>query len=164
MEKMEAKTSADIEKSLDKGVPIVPKSFHDFVEGLRMFANELHAYFGEGCPVFKRVKCLIEAIMAFEPNARGIFDHNQKATILWLTFLEGCEFAEGKGKSVPAFDYMLNTVTWKIGRVSYAQMPSKLVKNTTGEEKKEEDNTKKPPTKPTWRSSAFTREDSTCNS
>lgn len=149
LDKTEAKTSADIAKSLAKGVPIVPEAFHDFVEGLRMFANVLHAYFGEECPLFKRIINLIASIMGFETNARSIFDHNQKATILWLTFLEGRAFAQGKGNSVPAFDHMLNTLCWKIGRVSYAQVPAKLLRKSVEEEKKEEENTKKRPTKPT---------------
>ena len=74
---------------------------------------------------------------------------NQKATILWLTFLEGRAFAQGKGNSVPAFNHMLNTLCWKIGRVSYAQVPAKLLRKSVEEEKKEDENTKKRPTKPT---------------
>lgn len=149
LEKTEAKTSADIAKAIKKGVPVIPEAFHDFVDALRMFANTLWAYFGDTCPLFLRVQSLIEAIMGFETSARKMFDYNQKAIILWLTFLEGRAFSKGKGDSVKAFDYMLNQLTWKIGRVTYAQMPVKLIRKEDSEEKKEDDNIRKLPPKAT---------------
>lgn len=42
---------------------------------------------------------------------------------------------------------MLNTLSWKVGLVTYAQMPKKLIRSEIEEEKKEDDNIRKLPPK-----------------
>lgn len=136
LEKSSYVTVQDNERLASKAVPTTPPIYQDFVDMLKKFANTLFAIFGANCKLYDNMKVLIKAIEAIKQGARAtVFNHDNKATILWLTFLQTRAFTIDPNKSVAAFNNMVVELTNKTKLSEYLEMPVELLEKVTSENK-----------------------------
>ena len=121
-------TVQDSEKLFSKSTPTTPALFQDFGDMLKTFANTIFALFGVNCQLYKDLKKLISAIESIKQGARPqVFTHNNKAMILWLTFLQTRAFFSDPDESVGAFEDMVTQLKRKTKLVGYLEMPPELM-------------------------------------
>ena len=130
-----------------KAVPTTLTIYQDNVDMLKKIANTLLATFGANCKLYDNMKDLIKAIEAIKQGTHNtVFNHNNKATILWLTFLQMRAFTIHPSKSVAALDNMMVELTNKTKLSEYLEMLMELWEKTTYDNKDQID--MKRPAKP----------------
>ena len=149
LEKSSSVTVQDNERLASKAVPTTPTIYQDFVDMLKKFANTLLAIFGANCKLYDNMKVLIKAIKDIKQGARAsVFNHDNKATILWLTFLQTRAFTIDPNKSVAAFNNMVVKLTNKTKLSEYLEMPVELLEKIPYEKKDPKRPAQTPPGSP----------------
>jgi hypothetical protein len=118
-------TLLDVKKKSKKAR--VPDTYLDFLDLMKMYTNTLRACFGDTCTMVTLMTSLIKIIHQFHPTAREqFFTLEHKSNILWIVHLQGREWAKGTAKTLEIFQYMVETLKWKRGFVTYVGVPKEL--------------------------------------